>query len=439
MRVLVVDSDRCGLDFSLRALAAGHDVRMFRPSGTVSRDGQGFTGLTITSDLQGGIRWAGKDGLIKTVANDKYLVELDRWKALGYPVFGPTVASAQLEIDRALGMRVMEQHGMNMPKYHQFATLSACLAFAWKAEQPYVFKTLGSEQDKSLTFVASDPGQLVAWLEKKIKDGMRLKGPCMLQEKIADMIAEVGIAGYMGRDGFLQGKWEISFEHKKLCSGNFGPATGESGTAIACVESDPLADILQSFETHLRALGHTGDVAINGGVDKRGVYWPFEFTARAGWPDEFIRLSLHRGDPVLWMRDALQGKDTLKCSKDVAIGVVVAQKPYPFADGTPEQVEGKPIYGVDAISDDVHFVQVMMGRGPQWDGKRTVVKPIPLTTGPYVMVITGHGKTLSDANRKVYQNVCSIQLADAIVRDDIGEKIDLSALHALGIAKGIEP
>ena len=432
-RLFIADGDRCGLDLALRSIAQGHEVRLFRPPGLQVRDGEGFPKLQITSDLKGGIKWAGKDGLVVTTANCKYMDELDRWRAFGYNIFSPTKASAKLEIDRALGMEVMKQHGMNIPTYHEFKSLPDALAFARKADQAYVFKTLGSEEDKSLTFVPKDPAQLVGWIEKKIKAGMRLKGPCMLQEKI-DMVAEVGIAGYMGSQGFLQDKWEISFEHKKLMSGNYGPATGESGTVTKRVKQSKLADILKSFENHLRALGHIGDIAINGGVDSKGGYWPFEFTARAGWPAFYIQTSTFETDIVKWMLDACKGEDTLKVSYDTAIGVVMAQKPYPYEDGLPDVIEGNPIYGVDEVAEHVHFAQVMLGRGPVWDGKKIKDDRLPLTTGSYVAVVTGHGKTVMAANKAVYSNVKKLSLADALIRDDIGEalKTPIEKLKALG-------
>lgn len=434
MRLFICDGDRVGLDIALRAIAAGHDVRLFRPPGKAIKDGNGFIGLTITSNLKESIKWTGKDGLVITTANCKYLDELDRWRAFGYNIFAPTKASAKLEIDRALGMEVMKIHGMNIAPYHEFTSMKAALDFAWKTDKCFVFKPLGDTEDKSLTFVPKDPAQLVGWLDKKIKSGSKIKGNCMLQEKI-DMVAEVGIAGFMGSHGFLEDKWEISFEHKKMMPGDFGPATGEAGTVISLVKESKFADQLKNLEAHFRALGHMGDVAINGGVTSEGEYMPFEFTVRAGWPDDFIRRSLHLGnDEAQWMLDACRGHDTLKVKRDVAIGLVYAQKPYPYEEGLPEMVEGNPIYGVDKISEHVHFAQVMMGRGPVWDGSKTKDDKLPMTSGSYVAVITGHGNTVKSAQEAVLKNVKSISLADAIVRNDVGSKLEkqLPILKKLG-------
>jgi phosphoribosylamine--glycine ligase len=434
-----VDGDRCGLDLALRSIAAGHDVKIFRPPGSKVRDGEGFPGLVITSDLKAGLKWA-KDGMITTTANCKYIDELDRWRSFGYPVFGPTKASAKLEIDRKLGQEVMRQHGMIIPPYHEFKSLKDALGFARKTDKCFVHKPMGDEEDKALTFVPKNPAQLVEWLENKIKSGGKIKGSVMLQEKIDGMICEVGIAGFMGSHGFLEDKWEISFEHKKLMPGDFGPATGEQGTVIQLVKDGKLPEILKSFEAHLRAIGHTGDVAINGAVTESGDYLPFEWTMRCGWPDDPIRRSLHKTDECKWMKAALEGRDELEVSYDCAIGVVVAQRPYPYGDGSPEEVEGKPIYGVEDVSENIHFMQVMMASGFIWDGKKTVSEKIPKTTGPYVLIATGHGKTVSDAHESVMKTVKSISLADMIVRNDIGMKlkVQLPELHKLGYCEEIE-
>ena len=168
----------------------------------------------------------------------------------------------------------------------------------------------------------------------------------------------------------------------------------------------------------MRTLGHRGDFAIGCGIDRKGRAWPFEFTARLGWPAFFIQMASHRGDPVQWMRDLLDGRDTLKVSYDTAIGVVIGQPRFPYQSSPAELVEGNPISGIEAAGDAAHLVSVMCHdrpSGPQGSQFET--------SGEYVMVMTGLGKTITSARDKVYGAVDKIRLPNKIYRRDIGEKV----------------
>ncbi len=433
MNVLVVDQDRVGLDFCLRAAAQGHAVKWFRWSKNPVKDGQGFHGIEIVDRWQSHMKWA-KEGLVLVTINNRYMKELDDWRQFGYPVVSASFRSSRLEVERGEGMRLFEQKGLNVAPYQQFNTLQEAKKHVLKTDMNYAFKTLGDEDDKSLTFVSSTPAQMAEWIDRRIKMGVVLKGPVMLQEKI-DFIAEVGIAGWMGPEGFIQDKWELSFEHKKLCAGNYGPNTGETGTVCQYVDNDPLVSVLQEFEDDLRGRGHVGDININGGVDAAGDFWPFEYTARLGWPDFFIRTSMHKGDFAQQLKDLSAGKDSMRVSSDTFIGVVCARCPYPYGEGTEDQT-GHPIYGLEEVWDDVHLVQVRRDKGYTMTGEAITVGDVYRTTGPYVLVATGSGKTVTAAAKDVYGTVEQIKLTDMIVRDDIGEclQAELPKLHKLGYA-----
>lgn len=440
MRVLIIDQENQALDFVLRAAGSSHDVRWFMDNKRPVKDGKGFRGFDIVSDWRGSMAWA-MDGLIFATGNSKYINEFDRYRDLGFKIFAPTKKSAALEINRAAGMEALKQAGIEVPAYQTFSSLEAAAKYARKKDQCFVFKTLGDEEDKSLSYVSCDPADMVGWIERKIAKGMTLKGPCMLQEKI-DMLCEFGVSGWMGPEGFLPDKWQICFEHKKLMNGEIGPQTGEMGSVCAYSETEKLADeMLKPLELQLIKLGHRGDCAIGAGIDTKGKAWPFELTQRAGWPAFFIQVASHKNeDPVQWMRDLLDGKDTLKVDKRVAIGVVMAQPQFPYGKSKPEDVEGSPISGIDDVDEDaVHPIGMMMERGPKMVDGSVTDAMIPMTTGEYVMCVTGLGKTVEAARKSVYGSISKIRYCDSLYRTDIGEKLEpvLPKLRAFGYAEGM--
>ena len=441
MRVLIIDTENLGLDFALRCAGAGHEVRLARyETARPIRDGEGFDQIERVTDWRGSMGWA-KDGLILTTGNFKYLPELDRFRSdLGYKIFAPTVASARLEIDRGAGMDAMKAAGIELPPYQIFDTLADAEKFARKSDRAWVHKPMGDEDDKSLTYVGKDPADLVGWLQRKQKSGKKLRGKVMLQEKV-DLLCELGVSGWMGPEGFLPDKWNVAIEHKALMNGEIGPATGEQGTVMQYVDAEKMADeTLKPLEAALRVLGHRGDFCVGAGIAKDGRCLPFEFTARLGWPAFYIQTASHRGDPAKWMRDLLDGKDTLKVSNDVAIGVVMAQPRYPYNTSPPELVEGNPIEGVEEAGDAVHLASVMMGKGPVMRDGKVVDAPTYQTTGEYVLCMTGLGKTVERARKKVYGAVKQVHFANKMYRTDIGEKVKdaLPALRRHGFCLDME-
>lgn len=435
MRVLIIDSDRVGLDFAMRAANAGHEVRLFRYSLKPNRYATGFAPLfTIVNEWKDHMGWA-KEGLVLLTANNRYVYELDRYRDLGFRnIFAPTVASAKLEIERSAGMQAMQAIGQDIPPYQTFGSLADAEAFARKSDRAWVHKPMGDEEDKSLTYVSDDPADLVGWLQRQMKKGKKLKGKVMLQEKV-DALCELGVSGWMGPEGFLPDRYQACVEHKKLHDGEIGPATGEQGTLCQYYETDKLArEMLLPLEPMLRALGHRGDFAVGAMIDTKGKPHFLEFTARCGWPAWWIQAASHRGDPVKWMKDLLDGKDSLKVSYDPAIGVVMSQPHYPYETATPEQVEGIPIRGVEDVLADVHLVEVMRGTGPVMERGKVVDQPSFETAGEYVLVATGLGKTIEKARSRAYGVVDKIKFPDRVYRTDIGCKVipKLEALHKFG-------
>ena len=444
MRVLIVDADCTGLDFALRCADWGHEVKWAiprDPKGGLGLLGKDCKDIQRVSDWMSHAAWA-KDGIIFPTCNNRHIENLWRCRKHGLPVIGPTPMSASLEIDRTRGMDLFDAAEIQTPPFEAFNSLKEAEKHVRKTGERYVFKTLGSEEDKSLSYVSKGAADLVGRLQSWQKQGLKLKGPCMLQEFIPGI--EVGISAWMGREGFIKNKYNIAFEFKKLMPGNYGPNTGEMGTVIQYVKKDPLYDaLLEPLEPYLVGLSHIGDFAMNAIVDSKGQPWVLEATARAGWPHFFIVQGSHTGDPVEWMRDLWDGKDTLQVDRRVHIGAILAQPPFPYAKSSHECSEGVPVLGItDDIRSQVHPVSMMQATGPvqATPGGPVTDGPIWRTTGDYVACISGAGHTVSRAKKDMMGVIDQIQIPNMIMRQDIGDHLEhsLPKLHSYGMCLQME-
>ena len=422
MKVLILNSDTVGegLAFALRCQQKGHTVRLYLSPGNNMTTGDGFKGIEKVANWVGSMMWA---DLVFVTGNHLSVERLDSFKKRGVPVFAPSVASARLEIQRADGMKFMQKHGIDVPEYKEFKTLKDAEDFVWKNERRFVFKTLGDEEDKSLSYCGKSPADMIARLQRWQKLGMKPKGNVMLQEFIEGI--EFAVSRWSGKDGFI-GLYNENFEHKKLLSGNAGPNCGESGTVMKYVEESKLGyAVMAPLEDALVEIGHLGDCDVNCIIDKKGKAWPLEFTMRPGWPAFNIMLAEHRGDPVEWMLSACNGDDTMDCSLDHAVGIVLAQPDYPNSKLTKAETDNIPIYGVSAKNQ--RYIQpqsVKYSKLPDMDGEKVVEKDIWASTGDYLAVVTGTGKTVKQACERAYNTVKEISVPDLMWRDDIGEKLE---------------
>lgn len=402
--------------------------------------GDGFKGIQKVDNWLSHVKWA---DLVFCTTNDDYIPKMDMLRKEGVKVYGPSQKSADLEIKRAHGLKFLEDNGIEVPEYKKFNSLAEAEAHVRKTEERYVFKTLGDAEDKSLSYCAKSPADLIARLQRWQEMKMNPNGPVILQKFIKGV--EFAVSCWMGTDGFI-GRPNENFEHKKLMPGNFGPNTGEMGTVCKYVMSSPLAEeILYPLEDKLVKMGHLGDVDINVIVDEKGKAWPLEWTARCGWPYFNLMMVAHKGDPVQWMYDACMGRDTLQVSPQVTSGVVLAIPYFPYSDSkalkqesSDDNTEGLPIYGI--TNENMRFIQpqsVKIQKQPVMEGKKIVEKDTWTTCGDYLAVVTTLGKTVKSSTKRAYTIIDELHCSDMIVRNDVGKRLekDLPELQKHGYAK----
>lgn len=435
MKLLCIDVwGESVLDWLLRCQADGHKVKWFVGDKEM-KSGHGM--IERVADWRQWMNWA---DVVFLTDNLKYLKEIDAWRERGCRIVGPTWDAAQWELNRTLGMKVLEKHGIECPAYKEFNNYDAAIAYVKKQDRPFVSKPCGTETDKALSYVAKSPADLVYMLERWERSS-KLKGSFILQEKIEGI--ELGVGRWMGPGGFNAG-YETNVEFKKLMPGDCGPNTGEMGSYLRFAKKDKLGKtVLDPLEETLEKMGYIGCIDVNCIVDDKGKPWPLEFTMRPGWPAFLIQQSLHKGDHLEWLYDLAEGRDA-KCYiyDQAAIGVVLAIGDFPHSKMTKKEVTGVPLFNIDDLPfEDVHPCEVMMGTAPCDKDGKVVNEQCWVTAGDYVMVVTGTGDTVSQAARRAYGTLKKINVpSGSLYRNDIGKKLakQLPELHKLGYMVGQE-
>jgi phosphoribosylamine---glycine ligase len=443
VKVLIVDPDCVGLDLAYRAAEGGHEVMLWQRPGPHGQplDGRGFPGIEKVKSWQAAMLRVGTTGLVVNMFNDKEVTKaLDAWRKRGYRIFGPTLASATLEHDRGAGMKLFEQLGFDVPPYQTFPNLDAALAAAWKLQDPMVMKPMGDEEDKSLTYVAHDPADLVSFLEELKAKGTKLKGKLMFQEKV-DLLMEVGVSAWMSPKGFSEAH-NVSVEYKKLMPGEYGPSTGEMGDLTKYytdTAGSKLSGYLRKFEDKLFELGHLGDFAIGGALTTKGSFVPFEMSIRFGYPEIFAFLHCHLCDPIEWMSALVDGEDALVVDERPAICLVMATPPFPAppSPDVPHEGSGRVITGIEQVWEHVSPVAMMIEDGPVWRDGKIAREAVYKTTGPYVCAVTAQGADVHDALETAYAAAERIKYRDRILRTDVGRDLEkkLPKARALGFTE----
>lgn len=433
MKVLVIDAGGMALDFCLRAEAAGHSVRWYLKrlkNGDESKIGNGF--FAKVDDWRKHVDWA---DLIFLTDNTYYLDELDAIRAKGKPVFGPTKAGAELELDRELGQKAFADAGIETLPFQEFSSYDKAEAFVRKEGKRFVSKPSG-DADKALSYLSKNPADMVMMLRRWKALG-KGKPPFILQEFKEGV--EVAVGGWIGPSGWSRW-WCENFEHKKLMSGDMGPNTGEMGTLAKYTKQSAVAkELLIPLEQHLVELGVTGYVDVAAICDDEGQLWPLEFTVRPGWPTFNLQMSMHEGDPCEWMLALCEGRDTLKASEAHCAGILMAIPDFPYSRQTKREVAGFPIYGLDDIDlSNVHFAEVMREVAPAMQDDKIVEIEMPVSAGDYILIATGLGDSVSESCETSYATLDALSMPySPFWRIDIGQRLkkQLPELQALGLCK----
>ena len=333
----------------------------------------------------------------------------------GKKVVGGTPFSDKLELDRDLAQEELRKVGINTLPWWDFSSFDEAIKFVKANPGRYVVKPNGKAQDdKVLSFVGQEEDglDLVNMLERYKKGwGSKIRS-FQLQKFVAGV--EVAIGAYFNGQEFILPAC-INFEHKRMFNDEIGPTTGEMGTSMFWAGPNRLyQETLKKFEKRLAEIGFIGYFDINCIVNARGIF-PLEITPRFGYPTINIQMEgvASRWSDLLY---ALANRQpfNLKTNRGYQVGVVIAIPPYPYDD--PDVFEK---FSNDAVIifkkqplTGIHHCDVRLEDG-DWR--------IAGSSG-YVMVATGAGPTMVDAQRETYNRIKTIILPNMFYRTDIGNR-----------------
>ena len=419
MKILLIDPAGAFVDFALRCQDHGHEVKQWIrkvPGHDESKIGQGLVPRVYNWRLY--MDWA---DIIVLSDNAYENRDLEKYFKQGYPILGANDLMSDLELNRKFGQDILEKAGLDIIPSMTFKDYNSAIDHVKNNPVRYVSKPSG-DADKALSYVSKSAADMLFMLERWKSKG-RVKMPFILQEFVPGI--EVAVGSWIGPSGFSKHITE-NFEFKKLMPSNYGVNTGEMGTVLKYVkESNLFNETLKKLEDYLCYNNYCGYVDLAFIIDDKGSPRPLEWTVRPGWPLFNIQSALHKGDPVEWMLDLINGKDTLRTSNKTAVGVVAAIPDFPFTKSTGRDPSGYPIYGLENIMDDVHLCEVMMGKAPVMKDDKIAYEEHIVSAGDYLLVTTGTGKDVCSAAKKAYKIMDEISVPNSlIVRDDIGERLE---------------
>ncbi len=340
---------------------------------------------------------------------------VDRFRAAGQRIFGPTAAAAQLEGSKAFAKDFLARHGIPTAHYAVHTELDAALAYLQEVGAPIVVKADGLAAGKGVIVAMT-----LAEAEAAVRDmlagnafgaaGSRVVIEEFLDGEEASFISMV--------DGVTALPMATSQDHKRVFDGDTGPNTGGMGAYSPApvvtpeVHARVMREIVEPTVRGMIADGmpFTGFLYTGLMIDTFGAPKVIEFNVRFGDPETqpvMLRLQSDLLDLVEAAIDLRLHDVQAQWDPRPSLGVVMAAANYPDTPRT-----GDVIHGLDAASPaDSKVFQA----GTKLDANGDVV-----TAGGRVLCMCALGDSVADAQRSAYDAVAKIAWDGEFHRTDIG-------------------
>jgi len=333
---------------------------------------------------------------------------VDRFRAAGLAVVGPTAEAAQLEGSKAFSKDFMIRAGVPTARYRVVETMEAARAALDEFGFPVVLKADGLAAGKGVV-IAADRAEAEEALP-------RLMGSRLV---IEEFLAGEEVSYIVLSDGRNFIPFAPTQDHKNIFDGDKGPNTGGMGAyrdayiltaeQAAAVDSQVIAPVLAQMAAEGRPF--TGFLYAGLMMTPTGVR-VLEFNVRMGDPETQPLMHGLQSDLAQILLAAAHGDLSGAARFDWAGGssvcVVLAAHGYPGTVRTGDMIRG--IEAADALGATVFHAGT--AEGP--DGL--------LTAGGRVLGVTASGPDLAQAIQSAYDAAKWVRFAGMQYRTDIGAK-----------------
>lgn len=344
-KILIVTHDGCGHWFSLRLMEEKHSVDIYW-TGKTNDDGQYALGGMCPELLKKEPDFSKYDLILFDTTDRPALADKARSAS---PTIGDSSFATQIENDRLVGIRLMEECQINVPPYEAFDSVNEAKSFVKKTKKKYVFKPFGGpDQDTANTYVGGSWEDMVKYLDKleDLSNGTKF----IMQEFVEG--TEVSTEGWFnGKDFCLVNG---TLEEKKFMDGGRGPNTGCAGNLVFPYDdlNPPLVfrEGLGKLKDVLQQVDFRGPIDLNTIVSETKVYG-LEWTPRLGYDAAatlFHIISSELGD---FFGSVATGETPVyRIKNPYVMSIRVSIPPYPseIKGHHPAEV---PIGGLDEVKD----------------------------------------------------------------------------------------
>lgn len=280
------------------------------------------------------------------------------------PLIGGSALADKLE-DRLFGLDFMTRCGLLVAPYEAFDNPADGIRHIKKRNKRMVFKPIGEQDDKSTTYVAKSPEDMLRYFDVLFRDAK--VSQYILQDFIEGVEASSEV--YINQNGYYALNHTI--ETKKLMNGELGPNTGCSGSLCWMTKKENLLfqrGIGKCIEP-LQQMDFVGPIDLNSIINAEGC-WALEFTPRFGYDATALLtrlLPVGFGDFLYAVAVGDRVPD-LTAKHSFCSSVRLSIPPYP-CEGLPEKAykTGVPIEGLRERNLDKFYLYDARRRGESDD------------------------------------------------------------------------